>query len=254
MFLDIDGRKIHSLTFGVGPRTLVAHGGWVGSLELWLHPFEILSQSWRTVTYDHRGTGITTCVPDDIHREGIITDLFAVLDTLGIDRCVLSGESTGALVALLAYFAYPERFDGLVLVDGFPASDDAPGRRDFIASVRQDYGASFKDFVDACVPEPGAEHIRRWARRIGARAESEQAARLIECFIGTNLWDRLGDVRVPTLIIHGSNDRICPLATAQEMARAIPNSRLVVIDGSGHVPTMTYPDRVAAAINSFFGI
>ncbi len=70
MFLDINGRKLHSLSFGAGPRTLLAHGGWVGDLELWLHPFEILSQAWRTVTYDHRGTGLTTSVPDDINRRG----------------------------------------------------------------------------------------------------------------------------------------------------------------------------------------
>lgn len=256
MFLDINGRKIHSLSFGVGTHTFLAHGGWVGDLELWLQPFETLSQAWRTVTYDHRGTGITTSVPNDINREGIIADLFAVMDRLGIDRCVLAGESTGALVALLAYFAHPERFEGLVLVDGFPTADadDDSGVRDFIASVRLDYAASFKEFVDACVPEPDADHIRRWARRIGARAESEQAARLIECFLGADVRDRLVEVHVPTLIIHGSHDQIVPLAASQAMAGAIPHSQLVVIDGAGHVPTMTHPDRVAEAINSFFGI
>ena len=169
----------------------------------------------------------------------------------------LAGESTGALVALLAYFAHPERFEGLVLVDGFPTADadDDPGVRDYIASVRLDYGAIFKEFVDDCVPERDADHIRRWARRIGARAESEQAARLIECFLGVDVRDRLVEVRVPTLIIHGSHDQIVPLAAAsQDMAGAIPNSQLVVIDGAGHVPTMTHPARVAEAINSFFGI
>jgi len=179
-----------------------------------------------------------------------------VTDKLGIARCVLAGESTGALVALLAYVAHPERFEGLVLVDGFPTADadDDPGVQDYIASVRLDYGATFKEFVDNCVPERDADHIRRWARRIGARTESEQAVRLIECFLGVDVRDRLGEVRVPTLIIHGSQDRIVPLAASQDMATTIPNSRLVVIDGAGHVPTMTHPARVAEAINSFFGI
>jgi 3-oxoadipate enol-lactonase len=254
MFLDINGRKIFSLSYGMGPRTFLAHGGWVGNLELWLQPFETLSRSWRAVAYDHRGTGNTTSVPDDISREGIVDDLFVVMDRLGIERCVLAGESTGALVALLAYFARPERVEGLVLVDGFSASPDTPGGRDFITSVRMDYAATFKDFVDRCLPEPGADHVRKWGRRIGARAESEQAARLLECFKGTDVRDRLAEVRVPTLIIHGSQDQIVPLAASQAMAGAIPNSRLVVIEGAGHLPTMTKPDEVAAAINSFFGI
>jgi pimeloyl-ACP methyl ester carboxylesterase len=59
MFLKLEDVELFVSSFGKGPPTLIAHGGWVGSGELWSQPFEILSRSWRTITYDHRGTGAT---------------------------------------------------------------------------------------------------------------------------------------------------------------------------------------------------
>jgi pimeloyl-ACP methyl ester carboxylesterase len=251
MFLDINGRKVFSLSFGAGPRTLLAHGGWVGDSELWLFPFEILSRSWRTVTYDHRGTGLTTSVPADITWQGLVDDLFAVMDALEIERCVLAGESSGSVIALDAYFSHPERFDGLVLVDGSPGSSGRARNDERLKAMRLDWPRYWSNFVDNCIVEPDAEHIRRWARRIGARADSEQGARLAS-LDGRAFGDRLGEVTVPTLVIHGSEDRIISPSFGEALAAGIPDSELVIIEGSGHVPTMTFPAEVAEAIDAFF--
>lgn len=252
MCLDINNRKVFSLSYGAGPRIFLAHGGWVGDSELWLQPLEILSQSWRAVTYDHRGTGLTTSVPNDITYQGLVDDLFAVMDALRIEKCVLAGESSGVHVALGAYFAHPDRFEGLVLVDGNPGSSDRPPGEEWLTPIRLDFTAYWKDFVDNCIPEPGVDHIRRWGRRIGARADSECAARLASLFGGVTFSDRLAEVAVPTLVIHGSDDKIVPLEGGRVLASGIPNSRLVIVEGAGHVPTMTFPVQVADAINSFF--
>lgn len=252
MFLDIGDRKVFSLSFGPGPRTFLAHGGWVGDSELWLQPFEILSRSWRAVTYDHRGTGLSTSVPDDITWQGLVDDLFAVMDALDIEKCVLAGESSGVLVALGAYFAHPERFDGLVLVDGYPGTTASRSDDARLTAMRLDWPRYWSDFVDNCLVEQDVDHIRRWGRRIGARSDSEHAARLSMLTGGISFQERLADVAVPTLVIHGSDDNIIPLAGGQALADGIPGSELVVIEGSGHVPTLTFPAQVADAINAFF--
>jgi pimeloyl-ACP methyl ester carboxylesterase len=252
VFLDINNRKVFSLSFGAAPRTFLAHGGWVGDSELWLQPLEILSQSWRAVTYDHRGTGLTTSVPDDITHQGLVDDVFAVMDALKIETCVLAGESSGVLVVLDAYFTHPDRFDGLVLVDGNPGSSDGPRDDESLIPMRLDFPAYWQTFVDRCIPEAGADHIRRWGRRIGARSDSEHAARLAGAFEGIAFGDRLAEVAVQTLVIHGSDDKIVPLEGGRVLAEGIPNSKLVIIDGAGHVPTLTFPFQVADAINVFF--
>ena len=118
MFLKFADADLFATSFGDGPRTIVAHGGWVGSGELWHPPFEQLSRGWRAVTYDHRGTGTTVNRAAVITFELLVNDLFRVLDALQIDGCVLAGESAGAAVVLEAALRQPGRFSGLVLVDG----------------------------------------------------------------------------------------------------------------------------------------
>ena len=63
----------------------------------------------------------------------------------------------------------------------------------------------------------------------------------------------LGQLPMPALVVHGSSDAITPLASSEKLAASLPHANLVVIDGAGHVPTVTRPDRVAAEIEKFFG-
>jgi pimeloyl-ACP methyl ester carboxylesterase len=86
MFLKFDDADIFFSSFGQGLQTIVAHGGFVGSGELWLPPFQTLSKTWRTVTYDHRSAGSTTHRAPAITFELLVTDLFRVLDALKIEH------------------------------------------------------------------------------------------------------------------------------------------------------------------------
>lgn len=248
MFLDIDDARLHVVSFGAGPRTFVAHGGWTGSWELWEPPFEALSRSMRCVAWDHRGTGATVAPVASISPARLVADLFAVLDRLGTERCVLAGESMGAVVALLAVAERPERFDGLVLVSGAAmVTPEATGA--LVAGARVNYPATARAFVDACVPEPDSEHIRRWGRAILARSEAEAAARLFETAWGVR--PDLSRVRCPTLLLHGEADAIVPLAAARALAAALPDATLHVLPGAGHVPTMTRTTEVVEHIEAW---
>ncbi|MFN8541833.1 MAG: alpha/beta hydrolase [Thermomicrobiales bacterium] len=252
MFLPINGHRINVVAFGPGPRTFLGVGGWAGSWELWQQPFETLSRSWRTVAYDHRGSGETVVPPEAITLDGLLADLFGVLDALGIDRCVLGAESAGARTALAAALARPERFEGLVIVDG-EYTGRASARNPFAEALRADFDAALDGFVAHCVPGDDQGHIRRWGRNILVRSRPEPAARLAELGVGFDLTARLGDLRLPTLIIHAARDRLVPLARAHELHALLPESHLVVLDADSHVPTMTHAGEVVAAITGYFG-
>jgi pimeloyl-ACP methyl ester carboxylesterase len=199
------------------------------------------------IAYDHRGSGASTFPPESITPEALVDDLFRVLDHFEIRTCVPAGESLGALTCMLAVLRDPARFDGLVLVDGAPAPNKE-AMAPLVQGSRADYPATVRAFVDACVPEPDSEHIRRWGRQILLRADPESAARIFESHYEAGIAPDVTQISVPTLLVHGENDVIVPLTIARALATAMPAAELTVIPGAGHVPTLTRPEVVVAAI------
>jgi pimeloyl-ACP methyl ester carboxylesterase len=249
----INGNRLNVVSFGSGPRTFVAHGGWVGGWEVWQQVLELLSTDWRCVSYDHRGSGESAVAPERITPEGLVDDVFGVLDALGVARCVLAAESLGTVAVLEAAIRAPERFDGLVLVGGTPTVN-ARTAGPLAAGSRHDFTATVRRFCDASVPEPDSGHIRRWGRDILSRAGGEAAARMLEGYLERDAEPvPLAQVRVPTLVIHGTADVIVAPSVGTEMAAALPDARLELLDGAGHVPQMTRPHQVAEAIRRTFG-
>jgi pimeloyl-ACP methyl ester carboxylesterase len=247
MFIQVNGQLINVVSFGTGS-TLLAHGGWTGSWELWQQPFELLSRRMRTVAYDHRGTGATKGDAASITATALVSDLFGVMDALEIERCVLASESAGSLTTVTAAIERPERFSALVIVAGVLRRQHPAAADPFCEALRSNYSAAVARFVDACTPEPGVDHLRAWGRDILARSTPEQAVRLIEIQYGADLSPLLPQIRVPVLIVHGANDALVPVEEGRLMASLIPDSRLVILNNTGHVPTVTRPREVAGLI------
>lgn len=246
MFVAADGYLLNTVEFGSGPLTFVAHGGWVGNWELWQEPFQLMQS--RCISYDYRGAGASTFPPDSITPDGLVDDLFAVLDHYEVESCVLAGESLGALTCLQAVLREPARFAGLVLVDGVPAASKQQ-MSPLVEGSRTDYPRTVAGFIDACVPEPDSEHIRRWGRQILLRAEPEAAARMFEAHYEQNTAVDIRQIAVPTLVVHGGQDAIVPVALGEAVAEAIPQAELTVIPDAGHIPTLTRPQEVVDAID-----
>ena len=254
MFINVGNAKIYTSSFGsTTSPVIVGIGGWVGSWELWAEPFSILSQSWHTIAYDHRGTGVTIAPVESITFNSLVDDVFAVLDAYNIGNCVLAAESAGALTALGAALKHPRRITGLVIVDGMYFRE-TPSEKDlFLLGLRKAYPATLDSFVEACVPEPDSDHIKRWGRQILDRASQATAIALYLAASEIDLRNELSRISQPTLILHGEVDGIVPLEEARQLSKILPNSKLAVLQGAGHVPTMTRPQEVAYEIMNFFG-
>ena len=230
----------------------MALGGWAGSWEVWTEPFGLLSRTWRTVAYDHRGSGATIAPLDSITPENMVGDVFAVMDALGIGRCVLAAESAGATIAMLAALEWPERFSALVLVDGLIHHSPDNRTNPFLQSLKADFEATIAVFAEQCAPGPESAAIRHWGRQILRRSGPQAAVRLLESMEGIDLRPNIVGLRVPTVVIHGEKDAIVPIGEAQYMADILTNGKVHVIPGAGHIPTMTHPAEVAAIIDKAF--
>jgi pimeloyl-ACP methyl ester carboxylesterase len=248
LFLDSGDALLNVVEWGpAGAPPFVAHGGWAGNWELWQEPFQLMQSRWRCIAYDHRGSGSTVASPDRISPRALVDDLLRLLDQLSVERCVLAGESMGALTVLTLAAEHPERLAGLVLVAGKPVGGVA---EEFVANTRGDYAATVRWFVDACVPEPDSDHIKRWGSQILLRSDGESAARLLETAVSER--PPAERVQAPTLIVHGDRDVIVPLDDARELHRRMPESQLVILPGAGHVPTLTRPREVVDAVDAWW--
>ena len=249
MFIPRPDACLHTLSFGQGPITLLATGGWVGSGEVWHELFGRLPH-WRCISVDHRGTGASRHT-GPITVEAMADDLIAVADAQRVGSCVLAAESAGAGAALLAVLRAPQLFAGLVLV-GASWQRPAPGAKDaFIASLRQDYLATLRGFVDACLPETDSVDLRRWGVQVLSRASVADAVELLTCRTQVELETQVHGIHLPVLLIHGADDHIVPAQSSRELAALLPQAELQVMPSLGHVPIVTEPARVAALIDHF---
>ena len=120
-----------------------------------------------------------------------------------------------------------------------------------IEGCKANFEATMQMFVNACTPESHCEAERSWGMQIVMRSNAVSAVELMECLEPVQLEDRLSQIELPTLLIHGARDVITPLANSEKLAQLIPNSEMVIIDDTGHVPTITRPTVVAQAMEKF---
>jgi pimeloyl-ACP methyl ester carboxylesterase len=94
--------------------------------------------------------------------------------------------------------------------------------------------------------------LQRWLRDIVHRTGRDACCRLIEAYYDVDLRDRVHEVDLPTLVIHGALDRLHPdaMGHAERLAAAIPGARLERLEGVGHVPTLSSPEQVAELIDA----
>jgi pimeloyl-[acyl-carrier protein] methyl ester esterase len=132
---------------------------------------------------------------------------------------------------------------------------DTPPEKDvFLSGLRQAYPTTLERFIEACVPEPDSDHIKRWGRQILDRASQAAAIALYQAAGEVDLRDELRHITQPALILHGEADVIVPVEAARQLAESLPHAKLKVFSETGHVPTLTRPREVAQEIMDFLGL
>ena len=249
MFIQRPNAHLNTLSFGQGPLTLLAVGGWVAGGEIWYDTFGHLP-NWRCVSVDHRGSG-ASMHSGPITMSDMADDLLAVADALKLGNCVIASESSGAAAALLAIQRAPTRFVGQVLVGAAWERMEAGAFDNFIASLRRDYAAALRGFIDNCLPETNSPELRHWGLQMMSRSSVDHAVDLLRSREHILPPSESPLHSLPALLIHGDNDRIVPVESSRRLAKRLPNAELHVLAGLGHVPICTEAAQVAALIDGF---
>jgi 3-oxoadipate enol-lactonase len=226
--------------------------------RLWAAQVGALANMTRVITPDLRGHGRSRVPPGSFTMEQHADDLAALLDHLRVRRAVVAGLSMGGYVAFAFWRRYPARVQALILADtrAEPDSEAARAGRDAAIVKVQQMGAAA--YADEMLPRLLAPGSLADAKITGA-ARKMMAEQPVAGMVGAlgGLRNRadsratLSTITVPTLVIAGNEDVITPPADAQAMAAAIPDARLAVIPGAGHLTPLENPRAFNAAVRKF---
>jgi pimeloyl-ACP methyl ester carboxylesterase len=246
-FVDVDGLRVHYRDRGKGPAMVLVHGS-PSSLGVWEGWAEALSVDHRVVTFDMPGHGLTGPDPKGRYTAAEIADLVDAFATaIGLDRFVIGGNSAGGNVAWHYAILHGGRIDGLLLVDaaGLPRLEPRPVGLRLMASpilgpitrwvtprfivassLRSTYGDPSR------VSEELVDRTYDMLLRDGNRAATRERLRKGD----DDMWTRLSEIHVPTLILWGSRDKWILPKYGDQLRDAIPGAKLVTLEGLGHMP------------------
>lgn len=270
--VDLGGVELSVLTAGppAGHPLLLVHGFGAAKEDFAEHIDPLGELGWRAVVPDLRGHG-SSSKPDDpgaYSLERFAADLLLLADRLGWDHFTLLGHSMGGMVAQLVALAAPDRLDALVLMDtshGALAEDVAP---ELIALGKQVISeGGMQAYVEVSKTIDGPLDTDAYLRLLERRPELADYGDRKALAVAPAMWlgmideltshdapDRLdalaATIRVPTLVLVGSEDRMF-VPHAERLAGAIPGAHLAVIEGGGHSPQFEEPEAWFAALTAF---
>lgn len=257
--------SIACMSVGEGPVDLLFIHGFLSHLELaWEQEefagfFEALGKSARVILFDKRGVGLSDRMIGAPSIENTIGDCIAVLDSFGSKRAYVMGTSEGGAAAVLLAATYPERVSGLILVaatprvlrdaDGEPAWASTPdGYRDFINSLEENWGAApgLGNFAPKRANDPA---FREWWSRILRGASSPASVRAVLENVGlVDIRGLLPQVRVRTLVLHKTGDRMVRIDAGRYLAAQLPDAQLIELPGEDHIYFVEGDGIVKAAL------
>jgi 3-oxoadipate enol-lactonase len=242
---------------GAGEPLLLVHG--LGYARWgWEPVVEGLAGAHEVVLFDNRGIGESD-VPDGPYSVRMMAeDAVAVLDAAGHERAHVLGTSLGGMVALQLALDRPERVDRLVLACATPGGAGAAPMPDRTVRLMQEAATlplevALRRFVEnAFGPEPEQALVDRIMEHRLATAQQPAAwAAQVAAGAAFDVWDRVGEIRAPTLVLTGSEDAVVDPRNSELLAERIPGARLEVSAGAGHLFFWERPARFVQVVTEF---
>ena len=265
----VDGHRIAYVDLGTGPPVMLIHG-FGGSMWQWEHQQIALSAQHRVITVDLLGSGLSDKPEINYSPTHLINFFRSFMEAIGVQKAALIGNSMGAGLAIGMALTYPEHVTKLVLIAGFPSD-----LRNKIASPK------YKSFINYRPPvwlaKLGNFFAGRWATKSMLGEVVYNQDLLTPAIIERSYWNRsqpgflrplysmlnhfdewekiyaarLPEIRQPTLILWGEEDRVLPIAVGRELHKTIPGSTFQEIAQTGHIPQWEKPLVVNPIILQF---
>ncbi|HEX2423305.1 MAG TPA: alpha/beta fold hydrolase [Actinomycetota bacterium] len=244
-----DGCRIHYELFGdPGSPVLTMLEGIGADIAGWRWSIPALASELRIVAIDHRGNGASDDPPGACTMTTFVEDALGVLDELGVERAHVYGQSFGGMVAQEAALTHGDRVRTMVLAATHPGTAHA------IAVVDRTVpkGKPWRALYAPGFPEAHPDVVAEDRRTAAAQPDHERGQRRQwEAMQRWDAFDRLSRIAVPTLVLHGTEDRIIARGNAELLAGRIPGAELQLLEGAGHVFWSEQPEVADRLILDF---
>ena len=253
---------------GDGPLDLVFVMGWVSHLEyFWEEPsfarfLSRLASFSRLILFDKRGTGLSDPVP--INKlptlEERMDDVRAVMNAVGSKRAVLVGVSEGGPLCSMFAATYPEKTSALVMIGtyakrirdlDYPWAPTRAGREKFCEEIREHWGGPVGLEERAPSKANNPDFRNWWATYLRMGASPGAALALTQMNAEIDVRHVLPSVRVPTLVLHRTDDRCLKVEEGRYVAKQIPGAKFVEMSGADHLPFVGDQDSLVDEIEEF---
>jgi 3-oxoadipate enol-lactonase len=261
-FVPVPGGSLYAEVDGKGPAICLVHAG-VANLRMWDPHVPALAERYTVIRYDTRGFGRTECEHVEFSNRA---DLVAVLDHTGADRAIVVGASRSGSIALDTALEFPGRVTGLVWVaggisgfEGSASSGDASTWEQAEARWKAKDWEWLADFETQWWADGPGQPRDRVASEVRSavhgwilsnyRAEKEEG---IPQVLQPPAAGRLGELKMPVLVIIGLRDEVGTVEAGRHLASALPTARALEFD-TAHMVNMEQPERFTAALLDFAG-
>jgi pimeloyl-ACP methyl ester carboxylesterase len=244
---------------GTGGVPLLLIQGLGYTADMWFRVLPGLARERRVIRFDNRGVGRSDVPPTPWTIADLVADTVQVLDSADVARAHVFGVSMGGLVAQQLALDHPDRVGSLVLGCTHPGGREAVRMDPAAATMLMDRSPkSARDAALASVPFLYAETTSadEIEHDINVRVRHPMRAaaywgQLDAMRTHPGTLSRLPELRTPTLVVHGTDDRLVQPGNAQLLADAIPGARLRWLDGAGHVFWTDEPQLSVELVNDF---
>nr|BFD87503.1 alpha/beta hydrolase [Streptomyces sp. Xyl84] len=246
-----------------GPVVVLAHGFGCDQ-NMWRSIVPALAERHRVVTFDYVGSGGSDLSAWTEERysslHGYALDVVEVCQELDLERAVFVGHSVSAMVGVLAARTAPERIGALVMVAPSPCYIDDDGYRggftaddidELLASLEANYLGWSSAMAPVIMGNPDRPELGRELTNSFCATDPDIARVFARTTFLSDSREDLKSVSVPTLVLECSQDVIAPREVGAFVHAAVPGSRLVTLDATGHCPQLSAPEATSDAILDF---
>jgi len=228
----------------------------------WYKQLEEFGRYYRTIALDHRDVGDSDQVSEAYTTGDQADDAAAVLKALGITRAYVVGISMGGFVSLELALRHPEMVEklGLTATSAGGTNHVAPAPEVTMRLVQRDYQTEVGEAARqsyALIMAPGycESHPQEWDM-IGEIARYRPISpaayfRQLQACTGHDVWERLSQLHIPTLVVHGETDPLVPTENGRNLAKNIQGAKLILYPNTGHIPIIERAEDYNRDVLSF---